>query len=169
MIKKLAERPGEVVSESSLREGISLHLGIRSEDVTGKQIQDAALDLLSRYPKVTVIPSGIDQALRTVSEQAPEPAVQATRSTKTVRSLQSKLTERELKIWEVIQQGSWGPQYCRELGNAKIKPRKTGVWRNCTAGTYLAAYYLGERWPHRIQDEKCKVRRKAELAMLASE
>jgi hypothetical protein len=75
-----------------------------------------------------------------------------------------ELTSREQKIWKVIQRGSSGPQYCRELQNAGINPRKTGVWKDCHAGTYPAAYQLGEPWRHRIQDEKSKIKRKAILA-----
>jgi hypothetical protein len=78
------------------------------------------------------------------------------------------LTQREERIWAVIRNGSTGPQYCRELGNAKIAPRRSGVWRDCPR-TYISAYKQGEPWCHRIQDEKSKIRRKAELAGLASE
>jgi hypothetical protein len=33
-----------------------------------------------------------------------------------------QLSEREMKIWAVIQWGGTGPQYCRELDNAGIAP-----------------------------------------------
>jgi hypothetical protein len=74
-----------------------------------------------------------------------------------------QLSEREQKIWRVAQQGSRGLQYCRELEAAHIKPRKKGVWKDCPA-SYPAAYQQGKPWRHRIQDEKYKIRRKAELA-----
>lgn len=97
-----------------------------------------------------------------------EPLVEPRQEPHTVE--QVHLTLREQKIWEVIQLGSTGPQYCRELQNANIRLPRTGVWRECPAGTYPAAYHLGEPWRHRIQDEKSKVRRKAHLAKtLASE
>ncbi len=72
------------------------------------------------------------------------------------------LTEHEKKIWAVIQRGSKGQAYCRELENAGVKPRRTGSWKGCP-GTYPAAYQEGEPWRHRIQDEKSKTRRKAKL------
>jgi hypothetical protein len=71
------------------------------------------------------------------------------------------LTGREKKIWEVVQRGSRGMQYCRELHAAGLRPRRRWITRNCP-GTYIAAgrdkYWLGM-----IQDEKSKVRHKAEL------
>jgi hypothetical protein len=73
------------------------------------------------------------------------------------------LSEREGKIWAVIRQGSKGLQYCRELDRVGVKPRKSGTWKGCP-GTYPAAYQMGDPWRHRIQDEKSKLRRKAELA-----
>ena len=72
------------------------------------------------------------------------------------------LTEHEKNIWKVIQRGSKGLAYCRELENAGVKPRRTGSWKGCP-GTYPAAYQGGEPWRHRIQDEKSKIRRKAKL------
>ena len=81
----------------------------------------------------------------------------------------TKLTEREKKIWVVIQRGSEGPEYCRELDNAGIEPLRSGVWKDCPSRKYASVYREGELWTHRIQDEKSKVRRKAELAGLASE
>jgi hypothetical protein len=83
---------------------------------------------------------------------------------------QVQFTPREQKIWEVIQRGLSGPLYCRELKNAGVGLLRTGVWKDCPAGTYPAAYLLGEPWCHRIQDEKSKIKRKAKLAKtLASE
>jgi len=78
------------------------------------------------------------------------------------------LTDRERKIWEVIQRGSRGLQYCRDLEAAHIKPRRKGVWQDCPR-TYPAAYQVGEPWRHRIQDEKSRIKRKAEHTGLASE
>jgi len=78
--------------------------------------------------------------------------------------------ERDQAILTVIARGSEGLQYCRELDNAGVRPPKKGVWKGCSAGTYAAAYKLVELWPHRIQDEKSKLKRKyPELAQLASE
>ena len=74
-----------------------------------------------------------------------------------------QLTSRERRICTVIRQGARGLQYCRELDRAGVKPRRSGTWRACP-GTYPAAYQAGEPWRHRIQDEKSKVRRRAELA-----
>jgi hypothetical protein len=77
---------------------------------------------------------------------------------------------RDQAILAVIARGSEGLQYCRELDNAGVRPPKKGVWKTCPAGTYAAAYKLGEQWPHRIQDEKSKLKKRyPELAQLASE
>ena len=98
-------------------------------------------------------------------------------SDKTVPSTETKaanksqpLTEREGKIWAVIQQGNKGRAYSRELDNANIAPRRDGVWKDAPR-KYAAAYDLGGPWPHRIEDEKAKIRRKAEklAGALASE
>jgi hypothetical protein len=73
------------------------------------------------------------------------------------------LTRREEEIWEVIQRGSKGLQYCRELESAGIRPRRQGIWKG-SPSTYPAVYLQGAPWPHRIQDEKSKIAKKAQLA-----
>ena len=73
------------------------------------------------------------------------------------------LTDRESNILDVIQRGSRGLAYCRELDNAHIGTRREGVWRGAPS-TYAAAYRVGKPWRHRIQDEKSKINRKAKLA-----
>ena len=78
-------------------------------------------------------------------------------------SAPGSLTLRETKIWEVIQRSVKGRIYCRELDNARIGPPRKGVWIG-GPGTYLGAYDEGNPWRQRIQDEKSKIRRKAELA-----
>jgi hypothetical protein len=81
------------------------------------------------------------------------------------------LTDRERKILGVIQRGSKGMAYCREVDNAGVRPPRKGVWENGPA-TYRGAYKEGRSWRHRIQDEKFKIHRKAQLtgvAKLASE
>ena len=85
---------------------------------------------------------------------------------KAAKSVQ--LTDRERRIWQVIQRGAKGLQYCRELDSAGIAPLRKGIWKDCPR-KYESAYRQGEPWRHRIQDEKSKVRRKAELAKLVSE
>jgi len=70
------------------------------------------------------------------------------------------LTEHEKKVWDVIRRGSRGAEYCQELHAAGVRPRRS--WKDCP-GTYPAAY-LDCRWRQRINDEKSKIRRKAELA-----
>lgn len=93
-------------------------------------------------------------------DQAPiveaDPARNASRPT-------VELTEREKEILEVIHRGPRGRQYCRALDHAGIKPRRSGLWKD-GPGTYLGAYDEGDPWRQRIQDEKSKIRRKAELA-----
>lgn len=78
-----------------------------------------------------------------------------------------QLSVREKKIWAVIQRGVIGLQYCRELDSAGIAPLRSGVWKDCPSRKYESAYKEGKPWRHRIQDEKSKVRRKAELVGLA--
>jgi hypothetical protein len=90
------------------------------------------------------------------STQAP-----ATASGPTPPNLKPVLTKREEKIWGVIQANSKGAQYCRELHNANLKPRRSWIEQGCP-GTYPAAAN-DRKWLQRIQDEKSKVRRKAEL------
>jgi hypothetical protein len=82
------------------------------------------------------------------------------------RSIGKPLTNREQKIWAVIQRGATGLKYCRELSNAGIAPLRRGVWKDCPR-KYESAYLDGNLWRHRIQDEKFKIQRKAKLAGLA--
>jgi len=70
------------------------------------------------------------------------------------------LTQRERGIHEVIRRGSKGLTYCRELDAAGISPRREGSWKG-SAATYRAAFLDGGRWPHRIEDEKSRIKRKA--------
>jgi len=79
-------------------------------------------------------------------------------------AMPTRLTDREEKIWEVIQRGSRGLQYCRDLEAAHINPRRKGVWKDCPRA-YPAAYKESQLWRHRIQDEKSRIQRKG----LASE
>jgi hypothetical protein len=69
------------------------------------------------------------------------------------------LNDREQKIWDVVKRGVKGAQYCREIHAVGVRP----VWKNGPP-TYPGAYQLGKPWCHRIQDEKYKIRRKAQLA-----
>ena len=96
-----------------------------------------------------------DAAKKEPVRNAPKPAVELT-----------ERENREKKISEVIQRGSKGRTYCRELDNANIQPRRDGVWRDAPR-TYMAAYNQGRPWRHRIEDEKSKIRRKAEAEKLA--
>lgn len=82
---------------------------------------------------------------------------------------ETQLTDRERRIWKVIQRGLKSEQYCRELDNAGIAPPRTGVWKDCPSRKYVSVYREGKPWTHRIQDEKSKIQRKAQLAGLASE
>ena len=80
----------------------------------------------------------------------------------------AQLTNRERKMLEVIRRGSRGRLYCRELDNAGITPRRRGVWGEAPR-TYVKTYDQGALWRHRIDDEKYKIRRKAEFAKHAGE
>lgn len=78
------------------------------------------------------------------------------------------LTDHEQKIWRVIEQGGEllkGEMYCRELHRANVKTCK--AWRadGCPS-TYPEAYREGRPWRKRIQDEKCRIQKKGELAQL---
>jgi len=74
-----------------------------------------------------------------------------------------ELSERERKISEIIQLGSRGAQYCRELHAANLRPRRSWTHKGCP-GTYPGAY-TDPKWRQAINDEKSKVRRKAEVAL----
>jgi hypothetical protein len=76
-------------------------------------------------------------------------------------SQRNNLTQREKKIAAVIARDLEGVQYCRELKNAGIGPPRRGVWQDGPRD-YVAAYQQGEPWRHRIQDEKTKIKAKAE-------
>ena len=91
----------------------------------------------------------------------PAPAVDAHREGKQ----QKPLTRRELKMWAIIQRGTKGLQYCRELDKAGVAPLRRGAWKDCPR-KYESAYLQGKLWCHRIEDEKFKVKRKAKLAGL---
>ncbi len=71
------------------------------------------------------------------------------------------LNARENRLWSVIQRGSEGPTYCRELHEAHLSPSKKWIAKGCP-GTYPQAY-LDPYWRQRIQDEKSKVSRRAKL------
>ncbi|HET6143878.1 MAG TPA: hypothetical protein VFE02_10235 [Candidatus Acidoferrales bacterium] len=77
------------------------------------------------------------------------------------------LTEREGKLWSVIKQGVDGLAYCREVDRTGVRPRKKWLAASCP-GTYTGAYLLGLPWQKRIQDEKYRVQKKAELATHSS-
>jgi hypothetical protein len=81
---------------------------------------------------------------------------------KIANKAKSSLTEREEKIWQVIQRGSKGAQYCRELHNADLRPRKSWVNRGCP-GTYPAAF-SDPKWRQAVYGEKSKVAGKGKLA-----
>jgi hypothetical protein len=102
-------------------------------------------------------------------DQLESDATLRTLQTKSKPEVKLQLTDRELKIRAVIERGATGLQYCRELDNAGIAPLRSGVWKDCPSRKYASAYREGGAWPHRIQDEKSKVKRKARLATLASE
>jgi hypothetical protein len=104
---------------------------------------------------------------RTAARKVNDELLLATAAVKEIAHT-AKLADRERAIWKVIKRGSRGRLYCRELDDAKITPLRKGIWREAPR-KYLAAYDQGQPWRHRIQDEKCKIRRKAGLTKLASE
>jgi hypothetical protein len=77
------------------------------------------------------------------------------------------LSVREQKIWEVIQRGLTGKQYLRELHRAGLRPRQSWTDRGCPA-TYarIAEDDVDPKWRQAAQDEKSKIRRKAEALQL---
>jgi hypothetical protein len=79
--------------------------------------------------------------------------------------LTTSLSEREQLIWEVIQRGLTGARYLRELHNAGLRPRTKWVKDGCP-GTYAGIATESDRkWIQYAQDEKSKIRRKAEAAV----
>jgi len=95
-----------------------------------------------------------------------EPIVEPQQEPRAAKQVQLK--RREQGIWNVIQRMSKGRQYCREEDGVDIRIQKTGVWRGAPP-TYTAAYDAGKPWRHRIEDEKCRIKRRAMLAKLATE
>ena len=89
-----------------------------------------------------------------------EEAAQSVES-KSTNKQQKPLTDREQKIWGVIQHGSVGAQYLRELHDAGLRPPKRWVERGCP-GTYRGIAAEKSNWRQSAYDEKCKVRRKAQ-------
>ncbi len=96
-----------------------------------------------------------------MAQLQPEP--KTAKSGATAGKQQTQLRPREQTIWDVIQRGLKGLQYCRELEAAGIRPKRVGSWKG-SPSTYPAAYQAGEPYRHRVQDEKSKIRRKGELA-----
>jgi len=77
------------------------------------------------------------------------------------------LSDHEKKVWGVIQRKIKKEAYCRELHNAGATPSKKWISEGCP-GTYPGAYML-PHWRKRIQDEKYRIRRKAERPGLANQ
>jgi hypothetical protein len=73
-IKKLQAGPHEQIPEALVRDSIGDQLGIKPEEVTGKQIQVAVAGLLRDYPAITLIPSPRNAE----TEIAPGPASDTT-------------------------------------------------------------------------------------------
>lgn len=92
--------------------------------------------------------TGADAAKKEPVRNTPRPTIQ--------------LDDHEKKIWPVIQRGSKGPTYCRELENAGVRPRRTKFWKDCP-GNYPAAY-RDPYWRKRVQDEKSRIARKGKLS-----
>jgi hypothetical protein len=109
--------------------------------------------------------SQLERKARETSASGPVVAPGA--ADRTAGKQEEPLTDHEQKLWSVIQRGLKGPTYCREVHNAGARPRKEWISDGCP-GTYPGAYLQGQPWTKRIQDEKSKVRHKAELAGLAN-
>ncbi len=69
------------------------------------------------------------------------------------------LSERQLRLLEVIRRGSKGLAYCREVDRAGVRIRPSWQDKGCSA-TYSAAY-REKKWRHLISDEKTKINKKA--------
>jgi AcrR family transcriptional regulator len=138
-----------------------------------EKISEKMQDLENRFPALSEVREGMRRHL--VDRHADDASVLAAAKICVTGSVERPLrvrnspnqtvhfTERERRIWEIIRRRVRGLQYCRELDNAGIAPLRTGVWKDCPR-KYASAYLEGEPWRHRIQDEKSKIRRKAELA-----
>jgi hypothetical protein len=77
--------------------------------------------------------------------------------------LPSSLSDHERRVWEVIQRGSRGAQYLRELHAAGLRPRKSWREHGCPSTYTGIATDNDPKWRQRAQDEKSKIRRKAEV------
>jgi hypothetical protein len=150
-----------------------------TEDATGwpwfQAMQDGlarmGLPLFDRQPPNVETASQPEAAARLGLSETPASSLSQQDAVKKqlggrVPSSKVELTECEENIWTVIQRGSKGRQYCRELDGASIKIRRVGVWKSAPP-TYTAAYDAGKLWRHRIEDEKYKIKKKAKLARLA--
>ncbi len=70
----------------------------------------------------------------------------------------SVLKFRERRLWTIIEQGSKGLAYCREVEHAGVRIRGSWQHKGCPA-TYTAAFQE-KKWRHAIADEKSKIRAK---------
>jgi hypothetical protein len=114
-----------------------------------------------------------DELIQVICHDYPEAAKElGLQCLESVRSLKEPagsvtLSAHEKAVWNIIQRGLRGQTYCREVDRAGARPRKEWILDGCP-GTYQGAYLLGQPWKKRIQDEKSRIQRKAELAGLAN-
>ena len=170
--QRASERRGSPVGNNLIR------LAAYFTDQT-EQPRDAAFDALMERGWNAIAASRRATAQQTSRQlnyepQASQPQNSETpqAETKPTSQEQKPLTTREEKLWEIIQRGLRGTAYCRDVDAARVSPPRKGIW---TGGprTYIAAYLSrDQRLVHWIQNEKSKIRRKAELlglVKLASE
>ena len=151
------------------------HAWDRMNETETEHVQEVVEDRFNQL-LVMELDRAVDEAHVELAIKAPNNSVRAAPSAaseleehtarKPTKGISPRLTARQEKIWGVIQQNVRGLAYCRELDNAGVRPPRKGVWAK-GPGTYCGAYREGESWPHRIQDEKTKIKKKAERAKLA--
>jgi hypothetical protein len=131
-----------------------------------RDTQGGTIDLLCKVSAEYCIECDTEEAATAVGRQI----IVAENSGKTAQAesrsnKHSKpLDDREQKIWGVIRRGPRGMAYCRELDAARVSPPRKGIWKGGPR-TYAASYQSRDRrLVHWIQNEKSKIRRKAELA-----
>ena len=137
------------------------HRGVAQVSSTTRLAEGFDHNLQSRLIEPEVAPPA--EVLVSFGGNSDKPAQAESKSSRSSNKQEKPLTERERRILEVILGGTKGRAYGRELDNAKIAPPRKGIWKEGPR-KYEVAYVSGQPWRHWIQDEKSKIRRRAELA-----
>ena len=128
-----------------------VHLALKTAELFGLRIEGLS-DALRNNLRSGVYPPGLSWAITD--------GVLRFEIKNVSTELSTSLSKREQRIWKVIRQGVRGAQYLRELHADGLRPPNRWVKRGCP-GTYLGIAN-DPKWRQSAQDEKSKIRRKAE-------